>query len=542
MDFGAFAGGLSHGMDQGMRIGKNIRDLIKEGKLQDLREKGMAEAEAQRQKAVDESISEQKGEVPAEGAPAPATPATVAAQGAAPLPAPPVDPAVAASPTASPDQAGAATASQSLAPAMPPSVSTQTPAAPAAPSANEGNAGEAEAKAAGAAPAPGPASPTPQQAVSAKGVGGPGFYVGGQRFDTREQARAAAGKSAPSASDMFMKNAVPKIAAEYLAQGDPAKAKAWEDYAESQNGKRAMKDWASAYTAPDMDTAVAKFGKYYTDHINDGVDYTGHKLLTKADGTQVAVVTLKDKNTGKSTEMELTRQTMLQMGGANNPQKLFENAQAEQAAASKMGAERAIKREDRAYNRDTELIKREASDKREATRLAAQAERDAARDERTAVREDKRGEQRANEIELKARLDAENQRKYKATTDPIERRAIIHSDAMKNDTKYQRMTTEERTIYLDKSLESIQGKPAKEEPVKDAEKAPAKPAAMIETKPMPFSKDLPIKYRKSDNAPFHLVGGKYVPIEGGVVPKPQAPAPAGAVSQGMPPMMKPKMP
>jgi len=555
MDFGGFAGGFSHGFNNGVGMAKTIRDVIKDRKLQDLREQGMAEAEAQRAKAVNDAIKEGKSDAPASG-PVEATPSTVAAPEAAPAAPTPASVAAQGTPALSASSApGVPAPSDATTPAA--AIATPVPAAPAqAVPAGPGydTAGEAEASAAMAAKAAaGAAGPTPANTAAAGVAPVPAavpvkqkpngkFTVNGQSYETREQAQAAAERSTPSSADLFMKNAVPKIAAEYLAQGDPAKAKAWEGYAESHNGKRAMKDWADAYTAPDFDTAVTKFGKYYSDHINDGVDYTGHKLLTKADGSQVAVVTLKDKTTGKSTEMELTRQTMLQMGGANNPQKLFETAQAEQLAANKMKAEAAIKREDRAYTRDTELLKQAGTDKRELRK----EERDNAREDRKDAREDRRGEQRVNEIELKDRLSADNAAKYKKATDPVERRALIRSDAMKNDTKFPRMTMQEQKKYLDDAMESIDGKQDGASPA-PASTAPgaAKPStAVIETKPMPYQAGAPVKYNKQDGKPYHLIDGKYIPIEGGVVPKAKPPGvsmPADAATNGLPPMMKPKM-
>lgn len=596
MNFGAFAGGFSQGLEQGMRNGKNLRDLIKEGKLQELREQGMAEAEAQRASTVQGMIKENgtTGEKPTSGPVSAETPKVETAEAAPASTGNPYDPSdtrtdpkPVVSPTASPDAASAATAAGSQ-PSASPSVSTQAPAAPAAvqaaPSSKEPlliagrpgsmdtqgmvavgnidlnnrpvvknpdgtistersmsigvngkevliptvvggkllteqqaiehykktgeNLGSFDTPAAAnayaeilhkrqdqtynAAPAAAEPVASPQQGVVSKGMATPTapaaaapvqkpngkFSVNGQSYDTREQALAAAEKAAPTSHELFMKNASSKMAAQYVLNGEPEKAKAWTDYADSVSGKRAMKDWAAAFTAPDFDTAATKFGKYYTDHINDGVDYQGHKMLTKEDGTQVAVVMLKDKATGKTTELEMTREKMLALGASNNPQKLFEAEQAKETAAAKMKYEARLKaqqrKEDFSDKSALENQKQDRIDEREAGKLST-----------------------------------------KKTTDPTERRALIRSDEMKNNPKFARMSKDEQNKVIDSAMETVYGTGANKT---DGEK----PAPVIVDKPMSYNKDLAVKYRKSDGKAFHVVDGQYIPIEGGVPTKPAA--------------------
>ena len=492
MNFGAFLGNFGGGFAQGVKTGKTLHEMIKEGKLQDLREQGMAEAEAQRAKSVQDMVKEGgvTGEAPTSGPVSTETPKVETPTDAAAV--------SAASPTANPDAAGANTAASSSAPVSPaavsaaaptanpdeaaantatatqgaaPSVSTQAPAPVQATPQGVAATGVAPT-AKPAAPAEAPAAPAPVQKPNGK------FSVNGQSYDTREQAMAAAEKAAPSAHELFMKNAVPKMAAQYVINGEPEKAKAWTDYADSVNGKRAIKDWAAAYTAPDFDTAATKFGKYYTEHINDGVDYTGHKMLTKSDGTQVAVVTLKDKATGKDIEMEMTREKMLALGAANNPQKLFEQEQAKQAAADKVKLEAKIKaqqrKEDHADKRDLESFKQDRIDEREAGKTTS-----------------------------------------KKTTDPTERRALIRSDEMKNNPKFARMSPEEQNKAIDAAMETVYGK--------DASKGDKPAAPVIVDKPIAYDKNLPVKYRKSDGKAFHVnAKGEYIPIEGAVPTQPAA--------------------
>ena len=485
MNLGAFLGGVASGfsMDRVLSNSQAMQKIARERGLQELREKSMAEAEAKRAQAIDSMISERQPEAPKSGPVSTETPKVEA-------------------PAATPVSPPAAVESAPLPPVgpRPPGVGASA----------EGSEGEAEAMAA----RPVQATPaqvvqaTPGQAVAAGGVAGAGqtgFFVNGQRYETREQARAAAEKAAPSTTDFFMKHAVPKIAEQYMVNGDPATAKAWTDYAESHNGKRAIKDWAAAYSAPDFDTAVSRFGKYYTEHINDGVDYTGHKMLTKEDGTQVAVVTLKDKATGKSTEMELTREKMLALGGANNPQKLFEQEVAKQREAEKLKLEAGLKAQERKAKREDDIFMEGV---RQGGRLQV---------------EGAKARNKIDELAFKYEMDAEFEQKYKKTTDPDERRAILRSDAMKNDPKFARMSKEEQNKYLDDAEDTLKSKFRRQEsgPATDAA------APKFADKPMPFDKALPVYRNNKTGQRFHLKDGVMHPIAEAPAAQP-APAPAAA--------------
>lgn len=576
MNFGAFAGGMAVGMERGVKLGKHMADVIKEAKLQDLRDKGMAEAEAQRAQSVQDLIKEQG--VAAEAAPkAPIetaiptveTPQQAAAVSAAsPTANPdaagantaaaamqPVAPATvsAASPTANPDEAAANTAVAAQ-PSAAPSVSTQTPASTAASGlpgagkmthdglparANADGSYSTEVSITVTDPRLNGGKPTNipslwggkevdedtavknaiasgktyqsfgsvDQAVGAAksrseagGAGAPApvtekangkFSVNGKSYATREAALSAAEKEAPSAADLFMKNAVPKIEAQYLQMGDPDKALAWSKYADSHNGKRAMKDWAAAFTAPDFDTAATKFGKYYTDHINDGVDYTGHKMLTKSDGSKVAVVTLKDKATGKESQMELTRQSMLALGGANNPQKLFETEQAKQAQADKFKYEQSIKAQERRNDtqdkKDLEGYKQDRLDQREGKKF------DAGVDAKVAALRDAG----YSDDDIKKMMPAiVGAGEHKKTTDPTERRALVASDLLKNDATFARLPKDKQNQKIDDTMSVIYGDGPK----------PAAPVKSPATNPNTIYKNNETGER------FRIIDGKPVPI------------------------------
>lgn len=526
-NFGAFGGGLSQGFQSGVNMSKTLQGLQRERALQEIREKGVAEANAARESAINDLIkskgdsqvlpdqptsgpvdtSTPKVETPADAqavseASPTASPDAAMAKGAASAMAPQQVTAPAEAPTANPDAAAAATAAGNMPKGsqlpLAPSVSTQAPAPVQATPDTKADA-----------------APTPQQATAATGVQGnipgqAGFWVNGQRYDTREQARAAAEKAVPTSSELFMKNAVPKLAEQYLVNGEPEKAKAWTDYAESVNGKRAIKDWAAAYTAPDFDTAATRFGKYYSDHINDGVDYTGHKMKVNADGTQVAVVTLKDKATGKEMEMEMTREKMLALGSANNPQKLFEQEVAKQAQADKLKLEFQLKQQGRRADlqdkKELELYKADINSGKESEKVNAKIDaqvsslRDAG----------------YSDAEIKKMMPAiVGAGEHKKTTDPAERRALIASDLLKNDPTFARKTKDEQNKRIDDMMGVIYGD-------QKTEPAPAAKPVILD-KGMAYDKNLPVKYRKSDGKAFHVnAKGEYVPIEGAVPANPAA--------------------
>jgi hypothetical protein len=240
--------------------------------------------------------------------------------------------------------------------------------------------------------------------------------------------------------------------------------------------------------------------------VNDGVDYAGHKILTKEDGTQVAVVSLKDKKTGKTSEMELTDDKMLQLGDAWNPAAVFKNESARVAAAAaqkaKVGEEvlkSKLRMGEKAYEADR-LDKREGIKATNAKDL-----------------EVTRGQQKLSEISLKGQIEAQNVGEkakaevtaktealkaagytedqikplipamvgagdHKKTTDPTERRALIQSDLSKNDPRWGTKSMDERRKAVDEGMAIVYGDGA-DKSVDPAKPPAAKPAGPVGTHP-----------------------------------------------------------
>lgn len=186
----------------------------------------------------------------------------------------------------------------------------------------------------------------------------PSFKVGGETTGSLDQARDIASQNVGDVSDYFMKTAAPKIRDTYMAQGEIEKAQQWDEYLKDRKGEKAVKDWGKAFMAArsgDWDQAASAFGKYYTDYIDDGVEYKGHKTMKDDDGNITGFsISLKDNDTGKSRKVPMTKNEMFTLGMAHNPQVLFENTYARHTAAQDARLEEAQAQRD--HSRDLEKI------------------------------------------------------------------------------------------------------------------------------------------------------------------------------------------
>ena len=537
-NFGAFAGGLSEGVASGIKMGKSIRDVIREREKEDMLKQAREEAG----KAYD-AQNAAAGGLPAASNATPATPATQApAQAPAavaedapaqsyPVPAPPP---AAAAPLASPESAAAS---------LPPSVATQTPAPTVQPTPQQI---EAAVKKPDAPAEPTPAPSATPQAAAAAGVPAP--------VAATPAVPAQPVKPDPQSRSDFIQKEMGRRAYDYFVGiGDLDTAEKWRAASESAGQRAVMRDWAKAYTAPDFDSMLDRFGKFYTDHVNDGVDYKTHEIVNR-DGQQIGVITLKDKATGKEQKLELTQDKVMQMAEANNPAALFASESKKQAlmAASKQklqekAAETKLKAAETVYKEDR-------ADAREKIKQDGQA----ARDERT-------GQRKISEITLKSQLDAANLGAkakaearakidmlkesgrtdeevnalmpsilgvgdHKKTTDPAERRALILSDLTKNDPTFSRLSEEAKAKKVDESMRVVYGGEA----AKTSSKADAKPTDSAQSQAPVIVRD------KKTGQVGRLEGGKFVPMstQPAAAPPPTAApaeAPKPAAAAGLPP-------
>lgn len=533
MNFGAFGDGFTKGFNSGTQMAKSIRDIIKERKLEDLRTQGMEEARNARAQAVNGMISENSPPEPKDPAePKAGAPTAQPAATASPAPAPAsLDDYLTTSPTASPDAASAKTAASS----MPPSLSTQTPAAGGLPASTKADAA--------------PVTPDKAPGMAAESPGG--FFVNGKAYKTRDEAYKAADANAPSTMDYFMKNTVPKLQEEYIAQGDPAKAEAWGQWAASKKNQAAMQEWASMYRASqfgDMEKAADHAFNLYK-RYDDGITPLSKETVKDKDGNVTGFnVRLKNDKTGEVTSQFIDRRAMVEMGlSALAPDKMFEVTFQRQSAADKAAADARVKAQEKRQEFQEKVI---LQDRKE---------------DRADAREGVKGRQKLSEISLRGLIDKENMGEaekakanvkidllkqsgysdeqiaamvpaivgageHKKTTDPTERRALIASDLVKNDPTFARLPPAERNKRVDEMMSVIYGD--------QGGQAAARPGAAPHAGAPaagPSAGQAPVYVRDTKTGEiFKMENGKPVPIKpaAGAAPSPQA-APAAPKPQAM---------
>lgn len=156
----------------------------------------------------------------------------------------------------------------------------------------------------------------------------PGYRVGSETYGDEESARQAASRSAPSTIDLFMENTVPQLREAYLEQGNVQMANAWDQWSSQRRNQNAMREWSEGYLAfqsGDLDKAAGQFGDFYNKYVDDGIEYVGHEAMEDEDGNITGFkMTIKNTETGKTSEVPMDRESMVNMAMSHNPQALFE--------------------------------------------------------------------------------------------------------------------------------------------------------------------------------------------------------------------------
>jgi hypothetical protein len=518
MNFGAFAGGLSRGVIDTSRDIKNIRDIIKERKIADLQAKGMEEAKASRDSAVNAA---KNGIMTG-----PATQGATYSDPSTGVEVSPVQTMESVSPTAieQSQEGPQQMATPSLAP-------QQSIAANGMPNIDMPTAAEKPATEVGK------------------------FYQGDKKFDTKAGAEKSAEQSAPSTIDYFMKNAVPQLQEQYIAQGDVAKAEAWGQWAEKRQSQNTMAEWSKMNRAAmfgDMEKAADHAFNLYKQY-EDGITPVSKETVKDKSGNVTGFnVRLKNDSTGEVTSQFIDKKSLIELGLSGlAPDKQFEMAYKRQTEVDKATMDARIKSQERQQKNQDDLTlatyKEDRSDRREVAKgqrslseitLRAQLENENLTEKEKAKMQAKIDFAKSNGLsddEIKqlvpAMLGAE---KYKKTTDPIERRALVQSDLSK-DIQWERKTYEEKQKAIAEGMRLAYGDKAPDSEPKEAPKVPTNTnSSAISEKPIAFDPKLPIKYRQPGNVPYHLVDGKYVPITGKIGPS--APEPRvqekGVINRG----------
>lgn len=164
-----------------------------------------------------------------------------------------------------------------------------------------------------------------------------GYKVGDTTYGSEDAARPAAEKGVDSVMDRFMRDAAPRISEAYVGQGNIEKAEAWNNWVKDRRSQQAIGEWSKSYMAAksgDWDGAAQGFGDYYTNYIDDGVDFMGHETVEDEQGNVTGFeFSLLDKESGEERTMNMSTSELVDLGAANNPQMLFELSMQRQTAA-----------------------------------------------------------------------------------------------------------------------------------------------------------------------------------------------------------------
>ncbi|HEX5362324.1 MAG TPA: hypothetical protein VFW49_14755 [Fluviicoccus sp.] len=493
MNWGGFAGGLAAGFANGVSMGKVIGDAMKQKKINDVREQGIAEAQAARSAAVDAQIQDNSQ------AQTPAATGGITGKPAEQVTAPSGQPTE--SMVENPERTPGATVTPAAAPTK--FTSVQPKLQDEDRSITIQRAKTEPARMTADAPAPGTAAP-----VAGPQAGLP-FMVGGKGYATREEARAAAEKATPDVMSFMSKTLVPRMQQVYMEQGDIEKADAWGKWAEDRENKAAMREWAGAYRA----AQIGNFDKA-ADHIfelykryDDGITPLSKEKVTDNQGNVTGFnVRLKNDKTGEEYTQFIDKRNLTEMGlAALSPQAMFEQTFKRQTAADEAALKAAAEaaKDNRNFQQDIYKQDRNFGQQRTLKQMDVQAQE--ARDVR----------QQNNAIELKtiesqlqdANASSKVQREvgakvqalrnagysdefingalpailgvgdYKKATSPEEARRLAFSDRMKSDPMFGRKSAEEQNRIIDQDMKIVfGGGAATQTPRTQAPSTPAAPS------------------------------------------------------------------
>lgn len=469
MNWGGFASGLSQGFNNGLKLGESINDLMREDRVQKVREQGIAEATAARDAATVSSVRDNGISTPSTQATAPTEtaittpveqpPSAVESQRATALP--PVDASLAGAPAQTPTE---------------PEVTGTPQATPATP----------------APSAPQPAAQATPPTAAGIPVAKKRYSVGDASFDTMDEAVGHARKNQPSIMDFMHNTLVPKMEEVLLAQGDIKKASDWTKWAKDKQSERHMQNWANAKMAADrgdFEAAAQHLGKLHKDY-DDGTTVIGQEPVKDKDGKLTGFnLKIKNDTTGETRAQFIDPQTLVNMGLEGlSPPKMFELAYQKQTAAETLKAKAAIDAQNdaRTYKRD--IDKQGMIEDRADKRSIASDKRAADKDDRqhgykleeltTAEDLKQSGIGKAEKAKVQAKIDvlkdaglpAETIREliphmvggdgYKKSTSPEEARRLLMTERIK-DPMFNHKTPAEQKKIIDQDMVTIGGVAAK---------------------------------------------------------------------------------
>lgn len=171
---------------------------------------------------------------------------------------------------------------------------------------------------------------TPGLAVSDEGVAGTPqqFNVGGKPFATRDEATKAAEAQAPDIMSIYREQFAPKVRDAYLAQGNPEKADAFQNWLETGQARDGLKLWRSTmFAAQRGDWETAGRGAFKMAGMVPG-DFTplSSDSVKDTEGNIAGFNTRYRVNaTGEERDMTIDTDTLLNQGLAQlAPHQFFE--------------------------------------------------------------------------------------------------------------------------------------------------------------------------------------------------------------------------
>lgn len=436
--WGGGLNGFASGLNNGLALGQRLNDLIEQDQIAKVREQGLAEAKAMQAKATPQ-ITDNGDMQNLKANPQASQDPNLAPQ--------PVNTDLAKVGAQPPQQSeGMQTYPVSQPQVQDASQLGSQPLASAAP---------------GAQPEPQVsfANGLPQQKV-------PRFNVGGQGFDTQEEAAAYVKKQTPALTSFYKDSLIPKMTEALIAQGKPDQAAAWQKYADEDQTRTNMGTWGKA-------VQLAQFGDYSSaaqelfklhPHFDDGLELVSTKETKGPDGQDGFTMTLRDEN-GKEQQVFHDAKTITEFGLSQlSPIEMFNKRFQRQAQADTLAAKERIDERNDGRTATRQLENEKARD-------AAAAKRQDASIQANKDRDEQRAKDKTAQIEKAATLRAKNDAakieagaKYQKSKSPEERRAIVVTELAK-DPLFKLAPRDEQEAQVENVMSMIKGsKPAQTTP------------------------------------------------------------------------------
>ena len=278
------------------------------------------------------------------------------------------------------------------------------------------------------------------------------YQVGDQTFTDQNKAREVAGQSVGSTLEFWMNGPADRYYESLVEKGLFDRADAFTGFRDRKRGKAALKGWGQTMASlqvGDFDAAGKHFGNYYSKYIDPNMEYLGHDVTKSGDQVTGLVVRGKNKETGQTVEMPLTREDMIQYALQLNPQTLFERELQQMDTVDKARLSDAA--DARKYQRqqqgriDLEVIKGQIRDANERAKF----------DRNIQVLQRAGYDQAFINSVIPSLIGADTSGPYRKGRSPEETVTMLHEKRLENDYEYNRMSQEERREAILNDMQMI---------------------------------------------------------------------------------------